>query len=487
MQEAEKTKWSGGPPDWKNAFLSDWFSESGGLSASPAASRSSTSAATSSSIRGHRSGKLTPRYSRHHSATQLPSRLNVNKDKFCDALRPDETDSLFSDDQTLFLYFGALADDIVILPIHRESNVVVVEGDAAGLIRIQDAREELEKLVHQQHEEISEIFRRRLTRREICDRKILTSLYRRAFELIDGHKVLDVLSRRVGSIRDWHLVVIPDGPLYELPMHAFVAGNADSERFYQNFQSFHYALSLKTLHLQGAIQSAVSALPDRCRDPRLCFFGNPDRNGTPLRSVCHEAEVLIKLLDKFSGAQWRLHGDTEHVEFRATVDNFERWHGSGNLLWAAGHGLEAKRDGESETTEELAFLFCDDKVVGASQLLRDAYDFSGIDLFMASACLLGKISGSATTGSMVRAFNATLALRGCRRVTSALWQLDDDAALVFSEAYMRAILKHCFTATPSSHDYAMAYVEAIEEFRRHDNGRFDNEFFWAPYTNYGLG
>jgi CHAT domain-containing protein len=106
---------------------------------------------------------------------------------------------------------------------------------------------------------------------------------------------------------------------------------------------------------------------------------------------------------------------------------------------------------------------------------------------MASACLLGRISGGVTSGSMVRAFNATLALRGCRRVTSALWELADRAALVFSEAYMRGILKRCFTETPSSHDYAMAYVEAFEEFRRHDNGRFDNEFFWAPYTNYGLG
>lgn len=151
-------------------------------------------------------------------------------------------------------------------------------------------------------------------------------------------------------------------------------------------------------------------------------------------------------MDEFPGAQsqWRLHGDTHNVEFRATVDNFEKWHGSGNLLWASGHGVQAKEVSANGTNVELAFLLCDDRVVGPSQLLRDADDFSGIDLFMASACLLGKIPEAAESGSMVRAFNATLALRGCRRVTNALWELDDQAALVFSEKYMRAILKHCF-------------------------------------------
>jgi tetratricopeptide (TPR) repeat protein len=475
--EAEQTAWKSGPPDWKQAFLSDWFSESGVASESQLATHS---------IRGNRSRKLPPTYSSDQRSAQLPSRLSVKKDKFCDALQWEETGSLLSDDQTLILYFGVVLDDIVILPIHRESNVVIVEGDAEGMIWIHGARNELEKLVQQQNEEIAEILKGKFSLSQICDRKILTTLYRRAFEMI-GDKVLEVLSRRLRSIRDLHVVIVPDGPLYELPLHAFVNGDRDSQRFYQYFQSFHYGLSLKTLHLQRAIQSAVAALPDHSRTLRLCFFANPDRHGSRLPSVCDEAEVLVKLMDTLPGSQWRVFGDTENVEFRATAGNFEKWHGSGNLLWVSGHGLQAKADSENETTKELAFLLCDDRVVGPSQLLRDAYDFSGTDLFMASACLLGKIPNAAASGSMVRAFNATLALRGCRRVTSALWELDDRSALLFSENYMRAILKHVFTETPSSHSYAMAYVEALEEFRLHDNHRFDNEFFWAPYTNYGLG
>ncbi|HJP92058.1 MAG TPA: CHAT domain-containing protein [Pyrinomonadaceae bacterium] len=481
--ESEKTPWSDGPPHWKHAFLSDWFSESG-LSSRSQATLPLT--AMHSSIRGNRSRELTPRHYRRQSP-QLPARSSVKKDRFCDALQGEEIGSLLSDDRTLILYFAVVADDIVILPIHRESDVIVVEGDEKGMIWIRDARKELEKLVHRQTEEIADIFRQRFTLSQICERKILTSLYGRAFELIDGHKLLEVLSRRVGSVRNWHLVIIPDGPLYELPMHAFVSGDRGSERFYQHFQSFHYALSLKTLHLQRAIKSAVAASPDHLAGPRLCVFANPDRQGNRLPSVCDEAAVLVKLMDEVPGAQWRVFGDTENVEFRASVDNFEKWHGSGNLLWASGHGVQSEEIGADGTSEELAFLLCDDGIVGPSELLRDAYDFSSIELFMASACLLGKIPGASFSGSMVRAFNATLALRGCRRVTSALWELDDNAAVIFAEKYLRAILKHCFAETASSHAYARAYVEALHEFRLHDKGRFDNELFWAPYTNYGLG
>jgi len=168
-------------------------------------------------------------------------------------------------------------------------------------------------------------------------------------------------------------------------------------------------------------------------------------------------------------------------------ENFEKWHGRGNLLWASGHGLQWREARASGTGVEMALLLCDGKAVGPSQLLRSPYDFSAVDLFMASACLLGKIPGSAAFGSIVRAFNATLALRGCRRVTSALWELADESALVFSENYMRAILKHGFTQRRSSHSYAMAYVDAMKSFRCYDDGRFDNDFFWAPFTHYGLG
>jgi hypothetical protein len=40
---------------------------------------------------------------------------------------------------------------------------------------------------------------------------------------------------------------------------------------------------------------------------------------------------------------------------------------------------------------------------------------------------------------------------------------------------------------PSPHAFALAFREALEGFRQVDGGRFDHEYFWAPYTLYGLG
>ncbi len=75
----ERTEWGSGPPDWKQAFLSDWFSQSDSSSQSQSAARST---ATHSSRRGNRNREHPPRYSRRQPAPQLPSRLDVKKDKF---------------------------------------------------------------------------------------------------------------------------------------------------------------------------------------------------------------------------------------------------------------------------------------------------------------------------------------------------------------------------------------------------------------------
>jgi hypothetical protein len=39
----------------------------------------------------------------------------------------------------------------------------------------------------------------------------------------------------------------------------------------------------------------------------------------------------------------------------------------------------------------------------------------------------------------------------------------------------------------SLHAFAVALQEAIADFRKADNRRFDHEYLWAPYTRYGLG
>ena len=135
----------------------------------------------------------------------------------------------------------------------------------------------------------------------------------------------------------------------------------------------------------------------------------------------------------------------------------------------------------------MILLLCDGEAVGPSRFLYDPYDFRETELFVASACLLGRVSGSRGYGDMARSFNSTLALRGCRRVTSALWEVDDEVGRVFAEGYMAAILNHAFGEQRDGHSYARAYVDALRNIRKHGEGEFEHEYLWAPYSYYGLG
>jgi tetratricopeptide (TPR) repeat protein len=472
-------KWSGGPSNWVDAFSGDWSSEIESFSTGKASRGLKSLPPDKVAVRGYRAAVGIRRRITDRPTLELPAQPSSRKNTFCDTQPFQDADALLPDERTLILYFGVVGDDIVILPMHGKSGGnVIIEGGRESLIWIRDICHELKKLVLQQYEEID----------QLRERSSLHDIYRRAFDLIDGKGVLDLLDRRLGPITDWHIIIIPDGPLYELPIHAFVVDDR-SKRFYECFQSFRYALSLKTLSLQGAVQGGAKTSGDPLSSPRLCIFANPDKDGEvkPLPGVVQEARVLVKLLESVGDAQWRLHGDTEHAEFRATRENFEKWHGCGNLLWVCGHGDEFEDDIEGRAIQDMAFLLCDGQVISPSRFLQHAYDFRGIELFVASACLLGKFRGSDWYGDTVRSFNATLALRGCRRVTSALWELDDKAAVIFAKEYFEVILKHAFGGHRDSHSFAKAYTEALLNFRQYDQGRFDHEYFWAPYTYYGLG
>jgi CHAT domain-containing protein len=81
-----------------------------------------------------------------------------------------------------------------------------------------------------------------------------------------------------------------------------------------------------------------------------------------------------------------------------------------------------------------------------------------------------------------------LTLLGCRRVTSAMWELADHASAEFARHWLTSLQQHVFRPEPRSpHAFAMALREALIAFRQANGGRFDHVFFWAPYTLYGLG
>ena len=138
------------------------------------------------------------------------------------------------------------------------------------------------------------------------------------------------------------------------------------------------------------------------------------------------------------------------------------------------------------STTESSLLLCDGPV-SMSRMLAEGYDFSGWRLLNISACLLGRLRELGASKEVL-GYIAVLTLLGCRRVCSALWPISDAAAPEFSRHWIRAIKRHVFGDTPPGpHAFAVAFKEALDGFRKAEGGRFDHEFFWAPYTLYGLG
>jgi hypothetical protein len=122
-----------------------------------------------------------------------------------------------------------------------------------------------------------------------------------------------------------------------------------------------------------------------------------------------------------------------------------------------------------------------------SRMLGEGYDLRNWRLFHISACLLGRLRELGASKEVL-GYIAVLTLLGCRRVCSALWPLADAAAPEFARYWMRALQQHVFGPTPPGpHAFAVAFKQALDDFRGAEGGRFDHEFFWAPYTLYGLG
>ena len=383
------------------------------------------------------------------------------------------------DAETVIVQFHFTEDDLWAVPVGLAPDGrprLLLAPDAIphqpGVLRT------IRDLATRQHAQLEAIIRHRCDpwqAERAAGADALQELYRSVWEAIGGDELVETLTRATGRVAaELHLVLVPDGPLCELPLHAFVAGPG-GERLYQRFRSTRYGLSLRTLTLQKTVdRGPETATPGALRG---VLFANPAQAEAYLPGVREEVSRLVEIAPR----GWWVHGDTEDPEYRATVQNFFTRHGSGELLWACGHGLEGA-DNEYRAFE----LSLCDGAVGAQELLGRAYDFRRVEVVVLSSCCLGKMDPGRGLSREIEAYQAILALRGCRRVTSALWPLLDHAATVFAEHYFRR-LYGLGRDSADGHSFSAAFKTALDEFRACEGGMFDHEFFWAPYTNYGLG
>ena len=167
-----------------------------------------------------------------------------------------------------------------------------------------------------------------------------------------------------------------------------------------------------------------------------------------------------------------------------------RAHSTGNVFWCVSHGDKVSDvevsglNGEAEWPKAYSVLLADGPVSDL-RMVEEGYDFSGLRFTHFSCCLLGRLETQGRTHEM-ECMVASLTVLGCRRLSSALWELCDLASARFSFCLAKALRKHSFVVKPHAHSFAIAYRQAICEFRTIDDGRWDHEYYWAPYILYGL-
>ncbi len=399
----------------------------------------------------------------------------------------------------------------------------------------------------------------------------LMQIYADLYDIIQISRLIRIIEPDPELRRMLHLILVPDGPLFCLPLHAAVS-RASMTRLYEIVASVRFAVSLRTLELQHRVQARRAPDEQNDQDLRGVAFANPDwrvqirpadrprldlnvdarhatidgrtelaLTDTAARLLSHliqnpdgkwlsrhelpddflktslgqlvesfpavlrdmidsephlpgVIEEVKALVDATGCDKWMLHGEQAGSE-GATRDSFQSSHNSGNVVWAMGHGGPmhdrlTRSDGTlASIRDEPSFLLCDGPV-GMSRLISQNYDFSSVRLLNFSCCLLGRLDDAGAVGQSneVLGYIPVLTMLGCRRVAGAIWELSDVAAVEFSRQWIGALYESHFQSRGrSAHEFATAFRIAIDNFRRIEQGRYDHEFYWAPYMLYGLG
>jgi len=483
-------RWQSAPADWKSLFK--------GLAPTASTVSGGQRRAAVRGVRGFARGgasTLTAVPTEPNSPMlELPGEIDEAKGQFCKPIDREGIATLLSDRETVLVNFYWQKDDLVVLPVRQDAaGQPDLLHTPRGYFRVAGVLPRITELAKQHAEILPEIVaylqeeNPHPTAAELVARfGPVTELYERLHRLLELDELLDLIEPDPARRLQLHLVLIPDGPLYGLPLHA-ACRTATAPRLYQQVASVRYGLSLRTLELQQQIQETRSRSETADRTLRGVVFANPDRDVVFLEGVIREVQALV---EEAGPEAWWLHGEMPPDDQQAIRPNFEKRHRTGNIGWCSGHGdlayFKVDARGQEVEVEDPAFLFCDDWL-GLSQLIREGYDFSHWQLANFSCCLLGRLSILGRSRE-VMGYNAALTLLGCRRVASALWWLSDDSAPVFARFWIRAIKRHVFAPTPPGpHAFALAFKEALDGLRKFESGRFDYEFFWAPYTLYGLG
>lgn len=270
------------------------------------------------------------------------------------------------------------------------------------------------------------------------------------------------------------LIVVPDGPLHELPLESLVLSN--------NAGRTEYLLDDDELPPLSYSPSAMvlAALESRSADqttwPTVLTVGNPT-NATMARlpNAAKECEAWRQWLAAERGQNVQsLVGD------QATKKNVVDGIAKKNLVHFAVHGIVDRRFDDVFAASLLLTPASGDE---GRLFLQDVYRFPLRDCRLAvlSACQsnIGAARKLEAGSTLTRAFLSA----GAQRVVSSLWPVDDEATLALMSDFIETIGRSVAQGAPPN--YAQALQHARRRVKQTKGDAWQDPYYWAPFVLVG--
>ena len=266
------------------------------------------------------------------------------------------------------------------------------------------------------------------------------------------------------------LVVVPDGPLWELPFQTL---RSPAGRYLIADHAISYAPSLTVLQAMSRSAARATASPQR-----LLAFGNPALPGTAVRRAAEvlmgeplaplpEAERQVRALGRLYGAE----RSTVYVGSQASEDRVKAESSRFQILNFATHGiLDDRSPMYSDVVLAPAPAGNEDGLLEAREIMD--LDLHA-DLAVLSACETGR--GRLGAGEGIIGLTWAFFVAGCPATVASQWKVESASTTELMLEFHRRLA--------AGDDKARALQQASLKLAR--SQRYKHPFYWAGFVVMG--
>jgi CHAT domain-containing protein/Tfp pilus assembly protein PilF len=366
----------------------------------------------------------------------------------------DDLEALIPDERTALLEYVVTDTATVLLVASRHAGRVVLRAHTIPV-----GRRPLEQRIS--------AFREAIASRDYAFAKEARTLY----DLLLGPVTRDLRGRR-------ELVIVPDGPLWELPFQALQPA---TNRFLVEGASVAYAPSLSVVR-----EMRRASRPTTGRQS-LFALGNPALGGSVV-SLSHEVRMDSQLeplpqAERQVEALGRMYGSKQsdvYVGAAATEERAKASAGRYRVFHVATHGVLSDR------SPMYSHLVLARSEHGSDDGLLEARELMGLDLnaelAVLSACETGR--GHIGAGEGVIGLTWALFVAGCPRTVVSQWKVESESTTALMVAFHRR-LKPRLDAGAARLGAAGALRRGALDMMR--DPRYRHPFYWAGFVLVGDG